>query len=50
MKELRNYLTQKSTRLACGAGKFIQAEGHRDRQPRRSLEAFTSPAAMSPPA
>ena len=23
MKELRNYLAQESTRLACGAGKFI---------------------------
>ena len=32
MNVLPNYLTQKSTRLACGAGKFIQAGGHRDRQ------------------
>ena len=27
MKELRNCLTQKSTRLACGAGKFILPMG-----------------------
>ena len=32
MNELPNYLTQKSTRPACGAGKFIQADGHLDGQ------------------